>query len=59
MKSSTRDQAEGSFHQIKGNVKEIAGKLTGKPKLEADGNVEKNAGKVQEKVGEIKEVLGE
>jgi len=59
MKSSTRDQAEGSFHQIKGNVKEIAGKLTGKPKLEADGNIEKNAGKVQEKVGEIKKVLGE
>ena len=59
MKSSTRDQAEGTFHQIKGNVKEIAGKLTGKPKLEADGNIEKNAGKVQEKVGEIKEVLGE
>jgi uncharacterized protein YjbJ (UPF0337 family) len=40
-------------------VREIAGKLTGKPKLEADGNVEKNAGKVQEKVGEIKKVLGE
>ena len=59
MKSSTKDQAEGSFHQIKGNVKEIAGKLTGKPKLEADGNIEKNAGKVQEKVGEIKEVMGE
>lgn len=59
MKSSTRDQAEGTFHQIKGNVKEIAGKLTGKPKLEADGNIEKNAGKVQEKVGEIKKVLGE
>ncbi len=59
MKSSTKDQAEGSFHQIKGNVKEIAGKLTGKPKLEADGNIEKNAGKVQEKVGEIKKVLGE
>ena len=59
MKSSTRDQAEGTFHQIKGNVKEIAGKLTGKPKLEADGNIEKNAGKVQEKVGEIQKVLGE
>ena len=58
MKSSTRDQAEGSFHQIKGNVKEIAGKLTGKTELEADGNIEKNAGKVQEKVGEIKKVLG-
>lgn len=59
MKSSTKDQAEGSFHQIKGKVREIAGKLTGKTELEVDGKAEKNAGKAQEKVGEIKEVLGE
>ena len=58
MKSSTKDQAEGSFHQVKGKVKEVAGKLTGKPELEVDGKVEKNAGKAQEKIGEIKEVLG-
>ncbi|MGD9948107.1 MAG: CsbD family protein [Desulfobulbus sp.] len=59
MKSSIKDQAEGSFHQVKGKVKEVAGKLTGKPELEVDGKVEKNAGKAQEKIGEIKEVLGE
>jgi len=27
MKSGTRDQAEGKWHQVKGKVKEVAGKL--------------------------------
>lgn len=58
MKSSTKDQAEGTFHQIKGSVKEAAGKISGKPELEAEGKAENTAGKVQEKVGELKEVLG-
>lgn len=58
MKSSTKDQAEGTLHQIKGAVKEAAGKISGKPGLEAEGKAENIAGKVQEKVGELKEVLG-
>ncbi len=58
MKSSTKDQAKGTFHQIKGAVKEAAGKVSGKPELEAEGKVENAAGKAQEKVGELKEVLG-
>jgi uncharacterized protein YjbJ (UPF0337 family) len=58
MKSSTKDQAEGTFHKLKGKVKEIAGKLSDNPKLEAEGTGEKIAGKVQEKVGQIKKVLG-
>jgi len=58
MKSSIRDKAEGTFHQVKGKVKEIAGKLSDNSKLEAEGTSEKVAGKVQEKVGEIKEVFG-
>jgi uncharacterized protein YjbJ (UPF0337 family) len=59
MKSSTRDKAEGTLHKIKGKVKEVAGKLTDNPKLEAEGTAEKVAGKVQGKVGEVKKVLGE
>jgi uncharacterized protein YjbJ (UPF0337 family) len=59
MKSSTRDKAEGKLHEIKGKVKEVAGKLTDDPKLEAEGADEKLAGKVQGKIGQIKEVLGE
>jgi uncharacterized protein YjbJ (UPF0337 family) len=58
MKSSTKDQAEGKFHQIKGKIKEVAGELSDNPKLEAEGAGEKIAGKVQEKIGEVKKVWG-
>ena len=58
MKSSTKDQAQGAFHQTKGTVKEIAGKLSDNPKLEAQGTGEKIAGKVQEKIGQVKKVVG-
>ncbi|MDO9230411.1 MAG: CsbD family protein [Syntrophales bacterium] len=58
MKSSTKDQAEGTFHQMKGKIKEVAGKLSDNPKLEAEGTGEKIAGKVQEKIGQVKKVLG-
>jgi len=58
MKSSRQDQAEGTFHKVKGKVKEIAGELSNNPKLEAEGRDEKTAGKVQQKVGQVKKVLG-
>jgi uncharacterized protein YjbJ (UPF0337 family) len=58
MKSSTRDQAEGTFHEVKGKIKEVAGKLTDNPKLQAEGTIEKVAGKVQEKLGQVKQVFG-
>ena len=58
MKSGTQDQAEGTFHKIKGKVKEIAGELSDNKELEAEGTGEKIAGKVQEKIGEVKKVLG-
>ena len=58
MKSSTQDQAEGTFHQMKGRFKEIAGELSNNPKLEAAGTYEKIAGKVQEKIGQVKRGLG-
>ena len=37
MKSSTKDQAKGKFHEVKGKIKEVAGDLTDNPKLEAEG----------------------
>lgn len=58
MKSGNRDAAEGSFHQVKGAVKELAGKITDNPKLEARGKVEKAGGKVQEKIGKVKKDFG-
>jgi len=57
MKSSTKDQAEGMFHKVKGKVKEIAGKLSDNPKLEGEGAGEKIAGAVQEKIGQVKKVF--
>jgi uncharacterized protein YjbJ (UPF0337 family) len=58
MQSSTKDQAEGTFHKIKGKIKEVAGELSDNPKLEAEGTVEKITGEVQEKIGQVKKVLG-
>ena len=36
MKSSTKDQAKGKFHKVKGKIKEIAGKVSMNPDLEAE-----------------------
>ena len=37
MKRSTKDQAKGKFHKVKGKIKEIAGKVSMNPDLEAEG----------------------
>jgi len=58
MKSGTKDQVEGRFHELKGKAKEVAGKLSDNPKLEAEGTGEKIAGKVQDKIGQVKKVVG-
>jgi len=57
MKSSTKDNAEGKMHQLKGKIKEVAGKIVGNKDLEAEGKVESLEGKVQEKIGKIKRVI--
>ena len=59
MKSSTKDKVEGAFHGAKGKAKEMAGKITDNPKLEAKGKAEKITGKVQKKVGQVEKVLGD
>jgi uncharacterized protein YjbJ (UPF0337 family) len=38
-------------------VKEQAGQITDNPKLKAEGQAEKLAGKVQTKVGQVKKVF--
>jgi uncharacterized protein YjbJ (UPF0337 family) len=58
MKSSIKDKAEGTFHEVKGKVKESFGKLSHNEKLKAEGTIEKVAGKAQKKIGQAKEVLG-
>jgi uncharacterized protein YjbJ (UPF0337 family) len=58
MKSSMNDKVKGTFHEAKGRIREMAGKITDNPKLEAKGKAEKIAGKVQGKIGQVKKVLG-
>jgi uncharacterized protein YjbJ (UPF0337 family) len=53
MKDGTKNEAKGALHEAKGAVKEAAGKLTNDHKLEAEGTVEKYAGKAQKEVGHI------
>ena len=58
MKSSSRDKIEGALHEVKGKVKEMAGKITDNPKLTAEGKAEKITGQAQGKVADVKKVLG-
>ncbi|MDB5601453.1 MAG: hypothetical protein JWN71_3497 [Xanthobacteraceae bacterium] len=52
-----KDRIKGSAEQAKGSVKEVAGKLTGDAKLEAEGKADKTAGKVQNAIGGLKDTL--
>jgi uncharacterized protein YjbJ (UPF0337 family) len=57
MKTSTADQIEGKIHQVKGGAKQKTGQLTGNQNLEAEGQAEKLAGKVQKKIGQIEKIF--
>ena len=57
MKPSARDEIKDKFHDVKGKVKEKAGRLANDPDLEAEGQAEKIAGKVQKKIGQMEKVL--
>ena len=52
-----KDRLEGSAKQAKGVIKEVAGKVTGDAKLEAEGKSDKAAGKVQNAVGGLKDTI--
>ena len=44
MNQSTKDEAKGKFHEVKGKVKEKIGRATNNPDLEAEGQDEKIGG---------------
>ncbi len=50
-----KDRVDGLASQVKGVVKETAGKVSGNEQLEAEGTAEKTGGKVQEGVGKGKD----
>ena len=52
--SINKDQVKGRVEEVKGAIKEATGKLVGDQKLEVKGNVQKNVGKVQAALGDVK-----
>jgi uncharacterized protein YjbJ (UPF0337 family) len=52
-----KDRIKGSAEQAKGKIKEVAGKMTGDSKLEAEGQADQVKGKVQNTSGGIKDSL--
>jgi uncharacterized protein YjbJ (UPF0337 family) len=57
MKSGTKDEIAGKVHEVKGNIKEKAGRLTNDANLEGEGIGEKIAGKIQKKIGQVEKVI--
>ena len=57
MKPSTKDQAQGTIHEVKGKIKEKVGRATNRPDIEGQGQDEKVAGKVQKKIGQVEKVF--
>ncbi|MEJ0070043.1 MAG: CsbD family protein [Pseudomonadota bacterium] len=49
-----KDRVAGAGKELKGNIKEAAGKVVGDKKLETEGKIDKVAGKVQNAVGQAK-----
>jgi uncharacterized protein YjbJ (UPF0337 family) len=52
-----KDRVEGVGHQIKGSIKEAAGKVTGDTQTQAEGAAEKAGGKVQNAAGGAKDTV--
>jgi uncharacterized protein YjbJ (UPF0337 family) len=58
MRSSTKDKIRGSVNQVKGAIKEKAGKASGDAAMRDRGTAEKVGGAIQKKVGDVKKVFG-
>ena len=52
-----KDRVAGAAKQMKGNIKEAAGKVTGDAKLKAEGRADKVAGKVQNAIGGARDAM--
>jgi len=51
------DRMKGKWHQLKGEIKRKWGKVTDNDLTEAEGNMEKLVGKIQERTGERREAI--
>jgi uncharacterized protein YjbJ (UPF0337 family) len=49
-----KDQVKGRAEEVQGKAKEVVGKVVGNKDLEVKGNIQKNVGAVQARVGDAK-----
>jgi len=49
-----KDQVRGRTEEVQGKIKEVVGKVVGNKDLEVKGNIQKNVGAVQAKLGDAK-----
>ncbi len=50
-----KDRIKGAARQFSGSVKEVIGRFTGDKKTQAEGTMDKSAGKAQGAAGRIKD----
>jgi uncharacterized protein YjbJ (UPF0337 family) len=53
-RNMNKDQIKGRAKEVKGNVKEAIGKVTGQESVEREGKADKLAGKTQSNYGDLK-----
>ncbi len=51
------DRVKGSAQNMKGKVKEAAGKFTGDAKLESEGKADQAGGKIRNAIGGVKDSI--
>ena len=52
-----KDRIDGAGKQVKGSIKEAAGKVTGNLDTQAEGKAERIVGKVQNHVGKAEDAV--
>jgi len=52
-----KDRIAGSAKQVKGALKQAAGKVVGDAKLESEGKSDEVEGKIQNAIGSLKDTL--
>ena len=52
-----KDRVDGAGKEVKGAIKEAAGKVTGNRQIEAEGKAEKIVGKVQNHIGRAEDAV--
>ena len=54
-----REEIKGKGQKIRGDMKQTAGRMTGRRDLEAEGAGDKLAGEVRESVGRVRRAAGD